>query len=94
MMKKRDTTIDIMKGILILLMVMTHAQGPGHRLIYLFHMATFFMISGYLWGDRNDIEIIPFIKRKIGSLYIPYVVCNLLYLVWFLCMPGVFEREM
>ncbi len=92
--KKRDTVVDIMKGILILLVVMAHAQGPGHRLIYLFHMPVFFMISGYLWGDRNDIEITQFIKRKIVSLYFPYVICNMVYLVWFLCMPVVFEREM
>lgn len=92
--RRRDTTVDIMKGILILLVVMAHAQGPWHRLIYLFHMAVFFMISGYLWGDHNDVEILQFIKRKIISLYIPYVVCNILYLVWFFCMPMVFEREM
>lgn len=92
--KERDKTIDIMKGILILLMVIAHAQGPGHRGIYLFHMAVFFMISGYLWGDRNDIEMIQFIKRKLISLYIPYIICNTIYLLWFLCMPLVFDRKM
>lgn len=94
MKKRRDTTIDIMKGILILLMVLAHAQGPGHRWIYLFHMAAFFMISGYLFGDRYEINIMQFIKRKIVSLYIPYVVCNILYLAWFLCAPIFFERAM
>lgn len=41
---ERDKSIDVMKGILIVLVVMAHAQGPGYRFIYLFHMATFFMI--------------------------------------------------
>lgn len=35
MRKTRDVTIDIMKGILILLMVSCHAQGPGHRFFLL-----------------------------------------------------------
>lgn len=94
MEKKRDITIDIMKGILMLLVVSCHAQGPGHRLIYLFHMAVFFMISGYLWGDRKDVKIVPYIKRKAITLYIPYVVCNVAYVAWFLLMPTMFEREM
>ena len=93
MVSKRDISIDIMKGILILLMVMAHAQGPGHRLIYLFHMAVFFMISGYLWKEGAELNIIPFIKRKIISLYIPYVVCNTAYFVWYLVTPVFFERE-
>lgn len=71
--RKRDATIDIMKGILILLVVMAHAQGPGHRLIYLFHMAAFFMISGYLFTDSYEINITQLVKRKIVSLYLPYV---------------------
>lgn len=94
MKKRRDTTIDVMKGILILLVVLAHAQGPGHRWIYLFHMAVFFMISGYLFGDHYEINVTQFIKRKIVSLYLPYVTCNMLYLVWFLCTPIFFEREM
>lgn len=94
MKKRRDTTIDVMKGILILLVVLAHAQGPGHRWIYLFHMAVFFMVSGYLFGDYYEINVMQFIKRKIVSLYLPYVACNMLYLVWFLCTPIFFEREM
>lgn len=92
--KTRDVTIDIMKGILILLMVSCHAQGPGHRFFYLFHMACFFMISGYLWGNRGEIKLLPYIKNKVRSLYIPYVICNIAYLIWFLFMPMVFEKEM
>lgn len=94
MAKERDVTIDIMKGILILLVVMAHAQGPGHRVIYLFHMATFFMISGFLWKKNDNTTIMQVIKRKVTSLYIPYVVCNLCYLALFLIMPWLFEREM
>lgn len=93
-MKERDVVIDIMKGILIILVVMAHAQGPWHRVIYLFHMATFFMISGFLWKRNGKSTITQVIKRKLKSLYIPYMVCNLSYLVLFLIMPWLFEREM
>lgn len=94
MRKTRDVTIDIMKGILILLMVSCHAQGPGHRFFYLFHMACFFMISGYLYQNRNEIKLVPYIINKVRTLYIPYVICNIAYLTCFLFMPMVFEKEM
>ena len=66
MKNKRDETIDIMKGILMSLVVMAHAQGPFHRFIYLFHMPVFIMISGYLFHNdklRKE-EIGHIIKKK------------------------------
>lgn len=53
----RDHTLDCMKGIAIILMVLGHA-GPKFvqvgRFISLFHMGLFFMISGYLWNIDNS----------------------------------------
>lgn len=78
---KRLEYIDVMKGILILLVVCAHAQ-PGreiHKFIYLFHMPVFFMISGYLWNDQNVVtlsDLGKYLKRKIKSLYLPYVLAN------------------
>ncbi|MDD3138455.1 MAG: acyltransferase family protein [Lachnospiraceae bacterium] len=70
---KRDKTIDAMKGILIFLVVAAHAFAPGHRFIYLFHMASFFMISGFLWKDSSlQISLKNFLKKKTKTLYLPY----------------------
>lgn len=43
----RDTTIDIVKGISIVLMVWGHSAGPFKHWIYLFHMAVFLLHLAY-----------------------------------------------
>ena len=90
--KRRDTIIDIMKGILILLMVLAHAQGSGHRWIYLFHMAVFydFRVS-FFWSLWN--QYYKVYKTKGNVTFIPYIVCNILYLVWFFFTPIFFVSE-
>ena len=45
---KRETHIDIAKGIAICLMVYGHVETIGMGFIYLFHMPLFFILSGYL----------------------------------------------
>lgn len=55
-MKKRDETIDIIKGIGILCVVIGHAHAPFSSFIYLFHMAIF------LW--HQDIVIIQKIPKQ------------------------------
>lgn len=48
-MESRNTTISIVKGICIILMVIGHSGCPEllHDFIYLFHMPVFFFVSGY-----------------------------------------------
>ena len=52
MAKQRDPVIDSMRGIGIVLMVLGHSGFPGTDFIYLFHMALFFMLSGWLFSLR------------------------------------------
>lgn len=81
---KRDEKIDIMKGLAILLMVMGHSGFLFTDFIYLFHMAVFFMISGYLFSLRKVTtvkEITPFIWRKVKGIWWPYFLWNALYTV-------------
>lgn len=56
--EERILWIDILKGILIILVVIGHATGKFNGYIYQFHMAAFFMLSGY---TEN------YSKRKTGS---------------------------
>lgn len=77
--KGRLEFLDIAKGIGILLVVWAHAKGPFTSYMYQFHMPLFFLISGYLFNSKNTPK--QFIIKKIQSLYIPFVVWNILSVV-------------
>ena len=72
----RDNAIDILKALGIVFMVYGHIDTPQMHFIYLFHMAIFFIASGYLFKNSysdNWSGVKCFIKRKIKTLYWPYV---------------------
>ena len=56
-MEKRDSTIDIMKGIGIILVILGHAiqnnYVPLNKVILSFHMPLFFFVSGMLFKPVN-----------------------------------------
>lgn len=54
-MANRDLTIDIGKGIAIILMCVGHRYVCTFldTFIYLFHMAFFFMMRGYFFREKN-----------------------------------------
>ena len=76
MNKERNISIDIIKGIGIILMVGGHCGMPFTHFIYLFHMAIFFMASGYCFNASNSEtvqSVLSFVKRKFKGLWFPYV---------------------
>lgn len=78
-MTERKNYLDMAKGIGIILVVMAHAMP---RLSYIwivinsFHMPLFFVISGILFKTKSN--WMAYIKRKIITLYLPYVGCSLI----------------
>lgn len=81
---KRDVTLDIVRGIGIILMVIGHIGYPLNSFIYLFHMALFFIISGYFFNDKcwqTLKEVKFYILRKIKTLYIPFIIWNILLIL-------------
>ena len=77
--EQRNTVIDIIKALGIILMVMGHAGAPITQWIYLFHMSLFFIVSGYCIGGNysdNFSGLKLFIKKKIKTLYIPCLLFN------------------
>lgn len=79
---KRDSTFDIIKGIAIILMVLTHSMYPSVKYIALFHMGIFFICSGYFFKDKcyeNKENLKNFIKNKVLHLYVPFVIINLIF---------------
>lgn len=82
--EKRNNVIDYMKAVAIILMVLRHAGAPKTEIVEIFHMALFFMVSGWCFSDKytSDIKMVgKFILRKVQTLYIPFVVFNL-FNVW------------
>lgn len=74
--QKRIEYLDIARGIGLLLVTWAHSRAPFYNKIYLFHMPFFILLSGYL--HKPDTEPLPFVKKRIFSLYVPFVFWNIL----------------
>lgn len=81
--ENRDNVIDTLKGWGICLMVCGHSGAPLTHFIYLFHMALFFIASGYLWKEKVDSSsgLVNYVLKKLKTLYIPFVLINGFYTI-------------
>jgi fucose 4-O-acetylase-like acetyltransferase len=70
--RARVEWIDIAKGIGILCVVLGHVSGAGMagRVVYLFHMPLFFLLSGLLFRPVADSA--GYARRKAVHLLVPY----------------------
>lgn len=75
----RDRTIDIMKGLLILMMVIGHTDSIFTPTIYLFHMAAFIMVSGYLYTDRYSVK--TYILKQFKGCIVPFFIVNIFFII-------------
>lgn len=55
-LNQRDLSVDIVKALGIFCMVAGHCDWPFTHFIYLFHMAIFFIASGYCYKEVNSSE--------------------------------------
>lgn len=64
-------------------MVVGHSGCPLllHDWLYTFHMPFFFFISGYLFNLTSLNAFLPFCRRKIRSLWWPFVKWNVLFIL-------------
>lgn len=78
MKDNRIQFIDIYRGIGIVFMIMGHIYFGRVFNIYIhaFHMPMFFFVSGFFY--KENIPINKFIKIKIKSLIIPYIIFSLI----------------
>lgn len=74
--KERDKSIDIAKGIGIILVVYAHLVCPIKQEIYLFHMPLFFLLSGYFFSAKNTVK--NFLLKKTRSLLLPFLLFYIL----------------
>lgn len=80
----RNTQIDILRGLTIILMVLGHCGFPGTHFIYLFHMAVFFFVSGYFYKDACSETVgsmWKYIKHKLKTLWLPYALWNTIFVL-------------
>ena len=80
MEKKRYEWIDIARGIVIISVIIGHADCPSlmHKGIYGFHIPFFFILSGFLYNSEKWKQkgIKELIKNKWKSYVIPYFVLS------------------
>lgn len=74
--KNRIEWVDIAKGIGIILVLWGHGMSSFYDEIYRFHMPLFFLLSGYLYNSKCGLK--DFCMKKMYSLYVPFVVWNIL----------------
>lgn len=84
MENKRNESLDILKGIGIVLMILAHCALPFYlqefiKLILIFLMPLFFIISGFLYKDRDVSDIY---KKRIVKILKPYLFTG--FIIWLL----------
>lgn len=93
-MAGRDNRIDSIKGLLIILVILGHiigSCGSGEvcwdvwKIIYVFHMPLFIMISGYFTSIKKDIN--SFWKGLL-QIVIPLLAFHVLYVVFSVVVFG------
>lgn len=80
---KRINYLDCIRGFALLLVILGHIYiytNPIKVWIYSFHMPLFFIISGFLWSNKNiDIKIT--IIKRFKALIIPYILFGLVFFI-------------
>lgn len=86
---QRDQSLDILRGIAMVFVVMGHSGAPFTEFIYSFHVPLFFILSGYLFKGFSPNKLWPRIKKKIIRLYLPcllmsvfLILTNNLFIDW------------
>lgn len=81
----RDISIDVCKGLGIILVVFGHLPIIGANLVgldsfvYQFHVPLFFFLSGVFF--KEDERIGTFFIKKVKGLYIPFLIANVVFVL-------------
>lgn len=79
-MKNRLKYIDIAKGIAIICIILGHLENANiNRIVFTFHVPIFFFITGCFTNKKKSIG--AFIKEKVRTLLVPYVLTCLLIIL-------------
>ena len=80
---KRDRSVDVMRFILIIMMLMGHSSlDTGLRtLIYSFHMPAFIILSGYFHKDSTKESFGKDILKAVKGILLPYAIFAVIYVI-------------
>lgn len=81
--KSRDATIDILKGIGIILVVIGHSGCPQilGDFISSFHMPLFLIASGFFFKESFLDNKLDYAVRKIKGIYLPFLKWSYIFLL-------------
>lgn len=79
--QQREIYMNYVKAFAIIAMVIGHTHSPFNSIIYQYHMALFMFVSGYFYKDYYTEHPVKFIGRRIKSLYLPFVLYNVLFII-------------
>lgn len=88
---KRIQWIDIAKGIGIILVLIGHISlnKKINNFIYSFHMPLFFILSGYLYKNKEN-----YVKKKTKTILVPYFIVSIIsFVYWFLIERHIREQN-
>lgn len=80
---RRDETVDIVKGLAIIFMVLGHTRFSqfGNTFINMFNMPLFFFCSGYCFKEKYLQDFKKFATKRVTGIYYPFVKWCLLFLL-------------
>ena len=93
-MQKRINYIDIARGFAIIFIVLGHACSYSehidsiHKLVNSFHVALFFILSGYIFKIKENQNFIQFFKNKFFRIMVPYFIWSFLFLIPYMLLEG------
>ena len=79
----RDSTLDVLKGIGIILVVIGHRNCPKHLddYIFSFHMPLFFIASGYFFNKKCLENKKQYFFKKVQGVYLPFLKWSVIFLL-------------
>lgn len=76
----RNSKLDALRGLGIILMIIGHVNTPLRGIIFSFHMPLFFFISGYLYKEKPILELL---RRNCKKVLLPYLfTCLVIWICW------------
>jgi fucose 4-O-acetylase-like acetyltransferase len=81
---ERYRYINVARGIAIICVVAGHAEFPEYmwRVVSFFHVPIFFFLSGYFYKESYSHEPLILIKKRLRSLYLPFIGYQLFFLLF------------
>ena len=95
---QRNESLDILKGIGIILVVLAHiiSRENINSFIYLFHMPLFFFVSGMTmyYSYKQDIKFKDYLLKKVKNILLPYFIFSLIWFVYWYIIERKIRSQM